>query len=109
MFKCLYVWMDVYIFDNQFSLFFEIFPATFLFFQARIISSSQYKKSFNVLGPRFVIELGDKTLDFNENFRLFLATRIPNPELPPNVMSILTTVNFTTTRAGLTGQVKKDF
>ncbi|ROT63097.1 putative cytoplasmic dynein 2 heavy chain 1-like isoform X1 [Penaeus vannamei] len=56
-------------------------------------------------GPRFVIELGDKTLDFNENFRLFLATRIPNPELPPNVMSILTTVNFTTTRAGLTGQL----
>ncbi|XP_068211563.1 cytoplasmic dynein 2 heavy chain 1 [Palaemon carinicauda] len=56
-------------------------------------------------GPRYVIELGEKTLDYNDNFKLFLATRSPTPELPPHIMSILTSVNFTTTRAGLTGQL----
>ncbi|XP_069942834.1 cytoplasmic dynein 2 heavy chain 1 isoform X1 [Cherax quadricarinatus] len=56
-------------------------------------------------GPRYVVELGDKILDYNENFQLFLVTRNPAPELPPNAMSILTSINFTTTRAGLTGQL----
>lgn len=39
------------------------------------------------------------------NFRLFLTTRNPNPELPPDCKSIINAVNFTTTRASLTGQV----
>ncbi|XP_042221258.1 cytoplasmic dynein 2 heavy chain 1-like isoform X2 [Homarus americanus] len=56
-------------------------------------------------GPRYVVELGEKTLDYNENFHLFLVTRNPDPELPPDAVSILTSVNFTTTRAGLTGQL----
>ena len=35
-----------------------------------------------------------------------MTTRNPNPELPPDAFSIITEVNFTTTRAGLTGQVR---
>lgn len=38
-------------------------------------------------------------------FRLFMTTRNPNPELPPDATAIVNEVNFTTTRAGLTGQV----
>lgn len=38
-------------------------------------------------------------------YRLFMATRNPNLELPPDASSIIAEVNFTTTRAGLTGQV----
>ena len=34
-----------------------------------------------------------------------MATRNPNLELPPDASSIIAEVNFTTTRAGLTGQV----
>lgn len=60
-----------------------------------------------VTGPRYVVELGEKVLDYNEKFRLFLATRSPESQLPPNVASILAIINFTTTRAGLTGQVNK--
>lgn len=55
-----------------------------------------------------MVELGEKVLDYNEKFRLFLATRIPESQLPPNVASILAIINFTTTRAGLTGQVGSD-
>lgn len=57
-------------------------------------------------GPRYVVQVGDKVIDYNEEFRLFLATRNPNPEIPPDASSIITKINFTTTRAGLTGQVK---
>lgn len=34
-----------------------------------------------------------------------MTTRNPNLELPPDVSSVIAEVNFTTTRAGLTGQV----
>ncbi len=58
------------------------------------------------LGPRFVVQIGEKTIDYNEEFRLFLTTRNPSPEIPPDAASVITEVNFTTTRAGLTGQVR---
>ena len=38
--------------------------------------------------------------------RLYMTTRNPNPELPPDAAPIVNEVNFTTTRAGLTGQVR---
>jgi len=56
-------------------------------------------------GPRFVVQIGDKMIDYNEEFRLFLTTRNPNPEIPADAASVITEVNFTTTRAGLTSQV----
>jgi dynein heavy chain 2, cytosolic len=60
---------------------------------------------FDFAGPRFVVQIGDKTIDYNEEFRLFLATRNPNPEIPPDASSVISEVNFTTTRAGLSSQV----
>lgn len=56
-------------------------------------------------GPRYVVQIGEKTIDYNEDFRLFLATRNPTPFIPPDASSVVTEVNFTTTRAGLRGQV----
>ena len=60
---------------------------------------------FFSLGPRYVVQIGEKTIDYNEEFRLFLTTRNPAPEIPPDAASVITEVNFTTTKAGLTGQV----
>uniref|UniRef100_A0AAV2J329 Cytoplasmic dynein 2 heavy chain 1 n=1 Tax=Knipowitschia caucasica TaxID=637954 RepID=A0AAV2J329_KNICA len=56
-------------------------------------------------GPRYVVQIGDKVIDYNEDFRLYLATRNPNPCIPPDAASVVTEVNFTTTRAGLRGQL----
>ncbi|MXQ96699.1 hypothetical protein E5288_WYG013272 [Bos mutus] len=56
-------------------------------------------------GPRYVVQIGDKIIDYNEEFRLFLSTRSPNPFIPPDAASIVTEVNFTTTRSGLRGQL----
>uniref|UniRef100_A0A3Q1EBP8 Dynein heavy chain ATP-binding dynein motor region domain-containing protein n=1 Tax=Acanthochromis polyacanthus TaxID=80966 RepID=A0A3Q1EBP8_9TELE len=55
--------------------------------------------------PRYVVQIGDKVIDYNEDFRLFLATRNPSPFIPPDAVSVVTEVNFTTTRAGLRGQL----
>jgi dynein heavy chain 2 len=49
-----------------------------------------------------VVQIGEKTIDYNEEFRLFLTTRNPQPEIPPDAASVITEVNFTTTRAGPT-------
>ncbi|XP_056138994.1 cytoplasmic dynein 2 heavy chain 1 [Lampris incognitus] len=56
-------------------------------------------------GPRYAVQIGDKVIDYNEDFRLFLATRNPTPSIPPDAVSVVTEVNFTTTRAGLRGQL----
>lgn len=63
------------------------------------------RKDLTCQGPRFVVQLGDKTIDYNESFKLFLTTRNPLPEIPPDAASIITKVNFTTTRAGLSAQL----
>lgn len=57
-------------------------------------------------GPRHVVQIGEKILDYNPDFRIYLTTRNPAPELLPDMEAIVNEVNFTTTRAGLTGQVR---
>lgn len=56
-------------------------------------------------GPRYVVQIGEKFIDYHEDFRLFMATRNPAAFIPPDAASVITEVNFTTTRAGLRGQV----
>ncbi|KUF93461.1 hypothetical protein AM588_10011263 [Phytophthora nicotianae] len=56
-------------------------------------------------GPRFVVALGDKVIDYNENFRLYLVTRKPSPPLAPDALAIVNVVNFTVTKSGLEGQL----
>lgn len=56
-------------------------------------------------GPRYVVQIGDKVVDYNNEFRLYITTRNTNPYLTPDSVAITTIVNFTTTRAGLTGQL----
>ncbi|KAG1663699.1 hypothetical protein FOA52_013267 [Chlamydomonas sp. UWO 241] len=56
-------------------------------------------------GPRFVVQIGDKQIDYNETFRLYLVTRNPEPYLPPDAASLIAATNFTVTRSGLEGQL----
>jgi dynein heavy chain 2 len=56
-------------------------------------------------GPRWVVSVGDKVVDYNEGFRLFLVTRNPDPDIPPDAAGLVTTVNFTVTKSGLEGQL----
>lgn len=56
-------------------------------------------------GPRYVVALGDKVVDYNENFRIYLVTRNPSPPLAPDALAIVNVVNFTVTKSGLEGQL----
>ena len=35
-------------------------------------------------GPYKVVQVGEKTVDFNPNFRLFMTTRNAHPDIPPD-------------------------
>lgn len=56
-------------------------------------------------GPRFAVHLGDKTVDYNEAFRLYLITRNPEIAIPPDAAPLLCIANFSITRSGLESQL----
>ena len=56
-------------------------------------------------GSRRIVKLGDKDLDLNPNFRLFLHTKLSNPHYPPEIQAETTLVNFTVTEGGLEDQL----
>jgi len=55
-------------------------------------------------GGRVLISLGEQDIDLSPSFVIFLSTRDPTVEFPPDVCSRVTFVNFTVTRASLQSQ-----
>ena len=56
-------------------------------------------------GARNVVHIGDKLIDFSDQFDLYLVTRNPNVDIPPDASPLVTAVNFSVTRSGLEGQL----
>jgi len=50
-----------------------------------------------------VVQIGDKSVDYNPAFRLYLTTRDQFVDIPPNCSSLVTVVNYTVTKSGLEG------
>ncbi|KAI5737300.1 hypothetical protein M8J76_012015 [Diaphorina citri] len=63
------------------------------------------RRDFIWQGARKMIQVGNKLVDFNDGFRLFLVTRNPTPNIDPHISSLLTFVNYATTHAGLSQQL----
>ncbi|XP_030854690.1 cytoplasmic dynein 1 heavy chain 1 [Strongylocentrotus purpuratus] len=55
-------------------------------------------------GGRVLISLGDQDIDLSPSFMIFLSTRDPTVEFPPDICSRVTFVNFTVTRSSLQSQ-----
>ncbi len=55
-------------------------------------------------GGRVLITLGDQDIDLSPSFTIFLSTRDPSVEFPPDICSRVTFVNFTVTRSSLQSQ-----
>ncbi|XP_061071728.1 cytoplasmic dynein 1 heavy chain 1 isoform X2 [Conger conger] len=55
-------------------------------------------------GGRVLITLGDQDIDLSPSFVIFLSTRDPTVEFPPDLCSRVTFVNFTVTRSSLQSQ-----
>uniref|UniRef100_A0A1X7SZD3 Dynein heavy chain ATP-binding dynein motor region domain-containing protein n=1 Tax=Amphimedon queenslandica TaxID=400682 RepID=A0A1X7SZD3_AMPQE len=55
-------------------------------------------------GGRVLITFGDQEIDLSPSFTIFLSTRDPSVEFPPDLCSRVTFVNFTVTRSSLQSQ-----
>ncbi|KAL3856163.1 hypothetical protein ACJMK2_010948 [Sinanodonta woodiana] len=55
-------------------------------------------------GREFVV-LGDKEVDYDPNFRLYLNTKLSNPKYSPNVFGKSMVINYTVTLKGLEDQL----
>jgi dynein heavy chain len=62
-------------------------------------------KSVRKVGNRKVIKLGDKELDYSEEFRFYMTTKLPNPHYMPEVSTKATIVNFSVKQQGLEAQL----
>merc|ERR1719181_959774 len=65
-----------------------------------VLSRSTIKK-----GRSLVIKLGDKEVDYNTDFQLYMQTKLSNPHYIPEVQAQCTMVNFTVTEKGLEDQL----
>ena len=49
--------------------------------------------------------IGNKMVDYNREFKLFLCTRNADIELMPSEIGLLSIINFTVTKSGLEGKL----
>ncbi|CEF67356.1 Dynein heavy chain domain and Dynein heavy chain, P-loop containing D4 domain and Dynein heavy chain, coiled coil stalk domain and P-loop containing nucleoside triphosphate hydrolase domain-containing protein [Strongyloides ratti] len=64
------------------------------------------KRTISTQGPRQVVQIGSNDkVDFNPAFKLFLCTKNPQIKLPSYISSIVTEINYSTTKSGLTAQL----
>jgi len=59
-------------------------------------------------GARRLIRLGDSNVDYDDLFKLFMTSKMPNPHYLPEVAIKTTIINFTVTMEGLEDQLLGD-
>ena len=62
-------------------------------------------KAIIKVGNRQIIKLGDKELDYSEDFKLYITTKMGNPHYTPEVSTKTTVVNFAVKQQGLEAQL----
>ncbi|TPX63919.1 hypothetical protein SpCBS45565_g06282 [Spizellomyces sp. 'palustris'] len=63
------------------------------------------EKNIKVQGARRFIVLGDKEVDYDPNFRLYLTSRLPNPTYTPKMFGSAMIINYSVTFKGLSDQL----
>ncbi len=63
------------------------------------------KPTFIAEKGRDIIYLGDREVEYDYGFRLYLTTKLPNPRFNANLFSRSTIINYTVTTTGLEGQL----
>ena len=59
-------------------------------------------------GTRKLIRLGDSNVDYDDGFKLYMTTKLPNPHYLPETCIKVTIINFTVTSEGLQDQLLGD-
>ncbi|RMZ84735.1 hypothetical protein DV737_g982, partial [Chaetothyriales sp. CBS 132003] len=65
-------------------------------------------KEYQKTGGRVLIQLGKQEIDFSPSFKLYLSSRDPSANFPPDVCSRTSFVNFTITQSSLRTQSLDD-
>lgn len=52
-----------------------------------------------------MMRLGDSDVDYDDNFRFYVTTKLPNPHYLPEICIQVTLINFTVTQSGLEEQL----
>jgi dynein heavy chain len=63
------------------------------------------EKNIKVAGGRKFIILGDKEVDYDPNFRLYLTTKLTNPSFSPKIFGSAMVINYSVTEKGLQDQL----
>lgn len=63
------------------------------------------QKNVKLLGGRVFVILGDKEVDWDPNFRLYMTTKFANPVFNPSVYASAVVINYTVTLSGLEDQL----
>jgi dynein heavy chain len=58
-------------------------------------------KTIKKVGDRYLTYIGGREVRYNENFRFFMTTKLPNPRYKPEVTTKVILVNFTVKEKGL--------
>lgn len=66
------------------------------------------RQAFKTEGGIKQIRLGDANVDYDDNFRFFMTTKMPNPHYLPEICIKVTLINFTVTFRGLEEQLLGD-
>lgn len=63
------------------------------------------EKNFRIQGKQAYVTLGDKEIDVDNNFRLYLTTKLANPALDPSIYAKAIVINYAITIDGLENQL----
>lgn len=63
------------------------------------------ERNFVKKGKSLIVMLGDKEVEVEVGFKLFLACRLPRPRFPPEIFAKVTVIDFTVTPSGLEDQL----
>lgn len=62
-------------------------------------------KAFIKRGNQVLIKLGDKEVDYNQDFKLYITTKLANPHYTPEISTKVMIVNFAVKEQGLEAQL----
>ncbi|PWV12257.1 putative dynein heavy chain [Trypanosoma cruzi] len=71
------------------------------------VLDSVLAKAFVRKGPKTMLKIGDNYVEYNENFKLYITTRLSNPHYTPETCTKVCLLNFAVRETGLEEQLLK--